>query len=647
MKLIFLEEMSGEEEDLLTFMINGGRGREIELSPGIRERRDHCRAKGYGHFSQVIFTGGRRSSKGHLTGIAGARKAFDILQLADPGAYFKMDPDKEIYLGCIAASLKQSKERQFADLYSAVTRCRPLAQAIPPGKALEESISIRTEADERNLRRMAEMGLKVSRDWSKIRIQPLAANADTVRGLAMIFTAIDEMAFMMPGESRASVSEVYAALEPSLIQFGHHALIMCCSSPYSKIGTFYDLFQLAMRPADHHETWYPMRFAVRFPSWALYDKWWLDYRWSGSVWVPKSLTTATPKVVSPDWLDQLDPHQVAVLDDFAKDQRMQEQLREKANPEKYRVENRAHWAEVLDAYLDPHRVDTAFSGTLPDGRPCRMSTGGGYLHDYKMWLDPSSTTAGFGFAIAHIEEFIDTNAESPFPGGIARHIVFDKVWRWSPDDFPEHTINYLKVKEEVQRELLVYRPSELFLDQFNSIQFSQELLTYSRAKNLSTKIGIDAATAKNNWERWECFKTALYLGLVHVPTDCIYPKGTTIQNYSEYASLELKYLTSKPAGAIQRVEKQEDGPIQTKDIADCIAFLTFKFLASYLESWFGNTLATLQTGSQGGYQIGGRNPGGPMQREDRGLSGLERFYSGRTSSTPHRTRSGFRPNRKR
>lgn len=456
LKLIFLEEMEGWEEDLLTWMINGGRKNEILLSPEIRERRDYCREHGFAHFSEIDLVGGRRSSKGHITGLAGAYKLWRTREIPDPATFFGIDIDKQIEFSCIAAAFDQAKTRQFADFYSSINRCKALQPYI--SKRQEEVITIRSDSDILLISDMKKQGVKIARDFAKFRVLPLAANADTLRGSASILTVFDEMAFMMPGESRSSASECYTAAEPSLAQFGHHAMVFCNSSPYTRIGQFYEQWSLAMRPLDHADGAYPMRFAIQFPSWALYDKWWVDpeRRFDRAI------------MVSPDWDDQLEPDEPeSKLNEQSISMRNAEQLKEKANPDTYKVEYRAQWAEVLDAYLDPAKVDRAYNGLKPDGTFCRRTEGGTYLYVYMGHCDPSSTTAGFGFALGHVEEFAD--ASGLFPGGVARHVVFDEVKRWNPRDFPGEVINYIKVREELAHYINLYRPLAITFDQYNCL----------------------------------------------------------------------------------------------------------------------------------------------------------------------------------
>lgn len=635
LKLFFLEEMEGWEEDALTWMLNGGRGNEILLSPEIRKRRDICRDQGRDHFGEIDLVGGRRSSKGHITGLAGTKKIWDVQQISDPGKYYGLDVDKEIYFQCVAASLDQAKKFQFADLMSCITRCKALIPTIR--KVQEESISLKTDVDDANIQRMQDLGLSVARDFSKLRVRPLAANADTLRGATALLLIFDEMAFMMPGESRSSAQECYNAAEPSLAQFGHHALIFCNSSPYSRIGQFYEQFELSMRNSQHSEGWYPHRMAIQFPSWSLFDKWWIDpeRRWKNAI------------MVSPDWADVVeDGVPESKLDELSLSKRENEQLKEKASPDTYKVERRAQWAEVLDAYLTPEKVDAAFTGILPDGKRFGQTKGGTYQYTYMAHCDPASTTAGFGFALGHVEEFPDETGL--FPDGIARHVVFDMVKRWNPQDFAGGVINYIKVREELTYIAQLYLPQAITFDQYNSTGLMQELREEARKKGVQgMRVSEVTATQKGNWNRWEAFKTALYLGLVHVPADCIAEEVTGVFDHSEYAKQELKFLQEVQTGQTKRVDKQELGPIQTKDVADCIAEVTIKFLGSYIGDIMERNFdkAKLAAGADGGYQIGGRTSGGPMNQPSSRTTAFDDFY-GRRGSRDMSAARGINPRRR-
>src|SRR4051812_20778589 len=250
LKLIFLEELTGKEEDILTHWINGGHGgKEVLISPMIRERVEYLRGRGFPHFREMVLVGGRRSSKGFITGIAMAKRLYDTLQLHDPGLHYGIDQDKEIYFSCVASSQDQAKKFQYADLSSTVARCRAMNDYTTKIQELE--LSIATEADRQYLAQAGGVGKRIGRDISKLRGNALAANASTVRGSATMAICFDEMAWMLQeGESNQTAAAVYDAVLPSLAQFGKDAMIFCNSSPYTKVGKFYERYEDGLRIID-------------------------------------------------------------------------------------------------------------------------------------------------------------------------------------------------------------------------------------------------------------------------------------------------------------------------------------------------------------------------------------------------------------
>ena len=75
LKLFFLEELTEEEERILDLWIAGGRNNnEIEICPNIRERIQWCKDNGYKHFREIVLVGGRRCSKGFITGLSISKK---------------------------------------------------------------------------------------------------------------------------------------------------------------------------------------------------------------------------------------------------------------------------------------------------------------------------------------------------------------------------------------------------------------------------------------------------------------------------------------------------------------------------------------------------------------------------------------------
>lgn len=618
LKIMFLEELTGREEDMLTEWIKGGKYGDVEISPLIRERMDLLREQGFKHFPEMALAGGRRGSKGHIAAIAAAKKVHDTVMLGDPGRYYGIDSDKEIYFSPLAASLDQAKRYQFADIVGTVTGCRSLTDRI--GKVQEEGVAIRTDSDRFYAQDLRAQGIEVARDFSKLRIRPLAANADTLRGSATMVYIFDEAAFMMEGESRSSGEQCYNAALPALRQFGRDGMMILQSSPWTKIGVFYRKYSEAME-LDGRRPKYETIFSMRYPSWELYRGWESD---------PKRRFKKAI-MVSPDWpTDTLTPDEKIV--------QRQERLEEKANPETYRVEKRAQWAEVIDAYILPHVVDRAFRPVLDEqvdetGKPRVISSSGegSYAHEYVAHFDASSTTAGFGFSLGHAETMPDHNRE----GRMVRHLVMDVVKRWNPADFPGGTIVYDDVLDEMVEYAKLYRPKQITGDQFNSGPLLQALRQRLMQAGLTTiAVYEETGQARKNWVRWEVLKTAMNLDLVHVPPDCA---------DANQLALELKHLQKKD-GVTPKVEKQSSGSVTTKDVADTLREVCWHLIGAHVTSDFASLFSHLDlaVGSEGGYQIGGRNPTGPDVN-----SHFDSFYQGRGGGGGmDPTRGAFRPGRR-
>lgn len=607
LKLIFLEELTNKEEDVLDYWIQGGRdGNEIVISPMIRERVQTLRDMGYSHFREVVLVGGRRSSKGFVTGMALTKKMFDVVQLQDPGTHYGIDPDKEIYFSCIAGSQEQAKKFQYADFSSTVSRCEAMQEYIYKLQELEFSVA--TDSDKQRMARIQKAGRKVGRDTSKLRGVALAANASTLRGSATIALCFDEMAHMQQeGESAATAESVYEAAIPSLAQFGKDAMIFCNSSPYTKIGKFYQRYEEGLTIVDKTPA-APLMMTFQYPSWALFEGWQDDperrFR--------KAIT------VSPDWdPDQKNEDGSDYHSEEDKDAIVIAREEERQDPDKYKVERRGQFAEIVDAFLRPEMVDRAYLG-----RPTRD---GGYnmlknnwnnssfQYKYKAHLDPSSTTAGFGFSMGHVEEIEDIHGQSK------THVVIDIVQRWKPNDFPEGVVDWEVVLRDIIRYINIFQPYEVTFDQFQSQAPMQWLNTWLRQNNMSDiRVYEKTATAMHNWNRAEVFRTALYQDLIHIPSDTA---------DCQWSNLELKNLQQiNTAGRYPRIDKQEIGPVQTKDMADCIMEVVEALIGNVLANQNRATLGELPVaiGAQGGYQIGGNAP------RSRTPAGVEEFYGKRT-----------------
>jgi hypothetical protein len=637
LKLLFLEELEGWEEDILNHWIAGGRnGSEISITPSIREKTQYLRERNYSHFREAVLVGGRRSSKGFITGIASAKIMWDTLQLQDPGRHFGVDPKKEIYFSCVAASEDQAKQYQFADLINTVEGCAAFKPYWVRG--LETEFRVATPADLRaqGAQQTRRGASKSQRDIARLRGKALAANAGTVRGSASMVIVFDEMAHMMEtAEGKASASQVYAAAKPSLDQFGKAAMIFCNSSPYSKVGKFFERHEEAMLPFDASKpigmpdpesgkmkgNGNPYTFSFQFPSWALFER----YDKDPNRRFRRAIT------VSPDWsLDWKDEEGNELLSEEDKEQITLMQAEEAGNPDTFKVERRGKFAEVQDAYLNPEMVDRMYSG-LPagydeDGSLKLDPFGSNYGDDthvyytYHAHLDPSSTTAGFGFAMGHIETFTHKD------GSEREHVVFDIIKRWQPQFFEGGAIDWEIVLDEVMRYIEIFRPQRVTFDQFQSDQPIQWLTREISSRSLNgTQIARNFRTNERNWKQAETFKTALYQGLVHAPSPGSDPHHAIDLGWS---ANELKFLVRKPSGGkFDKVDKQDVGPVQTKDMADCIMEVVESLIGNRIASMTREQLSkeAMSLGAPGGYSIGGAQQGVKNAPELQHYYGTQRF----------------------
>ena len=659
LKLMFLEELEGWEEDILDEWIAGGRRTgEIMISPNIREKTQYLRDRGFDHFQEVCLIGGRRSSKGFMTAIATAKVMWDTLQLQDPGRHFDVDKKKEIYFACVAASEDQAKQYQFADLINTVEGCAAFRPYWVRG--LETEFRVATPADLRNVSAQAQVrkSSKDQRDIARLRGRAFAANAGTIRGLAGMVIIFDEMAHMLETlEGKASASQVYAAATPSLDQFGKATMIFCNSSPYSKVGKFYERYVEAMTPFDPELpvgnfereddeeeagalNGNPHVMAFQFPSWAMTDKYREEFRKHPSKYresyIPNKAFT-----VSPDW----DPDEV---DDEGYDRHSEDdklsiskmRSQEASNPDTFKVERRGKFAEVEDAYLKPEMVDRMFAGAPVDydeeGRiilqPLHSNYGQGVraFYDYHAHLDPSSTTAGFGFALGHVEKFEHKD------GKIRDHVIFDIVKRWEPKEFENGAIDWEIVHNEVMGYIELFRPVTVSFDQYQSDAPIQALQKEVVKHNYGTQIILKRRTNESNWKQAEAFKTALYQGLVHGPHD---------ELGNQWSALELKFLVKKATGGKNpRVDKQDVGPVQTKDMADCIMEVVERLIGNIIARNMREELsaASFAPGALGGYTIPGTTQGTSMHPE------LQAYYQsiarkGEQAIEPHTRRPASMP----
>jgi len=420
----------------------------------------------------------------------------------------------------------------------------------------------------------------------------------------------DEFAFHVQTGSVKSDAEIYHAWQPNLGQFAKEALTYIPSSPWTKAGQFYVLYQQAamLMQSYKDETGTgdearqnlinvgqtveldadPTRLIFQGPSWALYEDWERTQEILG-------LGYAFGKPPEPDLTDE------------------RQQREQRMNPDTFRVEKLGQFREVMDQYLDGDKVDAMYR--VPSWRePLEPVAFGTFDRKYRIHCDPATTGANFSLAIGHLED-----APPDEHGIVWPHVVFDLLKVWRPMDFPEdpetkkRTIDYIQVHNDIEDILGRFMSTErISFDQWNSASFIASL----KQKFMpDIRVSEVTFTDKENQARCEKFKSALNLGWVHAYVDNFYR-----DDLSCLLELELKFLSEKNG----KVVKQETGPVTTKDLADSVMVVTVDLLHHALDRWSSSRMTA---GAFGSSDAAALKSGRENDRAN--LVGVERRFEGK------------------
>jgi len=638
LKLIYLEteNMSAYDIDVIDGWREGFMSRKdtFGVQSDIWQRVDYLKSRGYTHFPHVQAVLGRRASKGFVGGILGAERIAYLHSLDSWQRHYSLKSGTEGWLQVFATSQQQAQRTQFADIRYLVENCKYLQPWISSSK--EGYFSVRTPADLRRIAELESKKVRVEREIASLKAIALSSNSATGRGLSTFSIFFDEMAHMIFGSgSTKSGEEIYDSAEPSLDQFGTDRMIYIPSSPFTKIGKFFELYRhgsvlmpsqnpdgateltkvdakmLGLSDYDIEEgieaaTAEPEMLIVQLPSWGLYEDW------------ERSKSLGMPKF----------KRAVQVFDE-----RMQRL--EQRNPEKFKVERRGQFADVQGAYLDANKVDAMFDP--PTWRdPLSPQSNGKLMHIYRIHCDPGRTNANFALAIGHLEEAPPDEYGEKWP-----HVIFDYLKVWNPRDFADHTIDYLQVQNEIADVLRRYPSTEkLSFDLWNSAgpisMLRQEFSPRIRIVEESFNEGA-------NQKRAELFKSALNLGWIHSYRDDFGDQGTCLLEQ------EMKFLTEVNG----KVKKQDFGPVTTKDLWDCVAVVSTTLLHDALDIWMkrlglqGSFGSTDASGLRHGREFDRMSQAGLGFRGDRSMvrsqlekNSLDRLRGRYDKPSPYLTRGG-------
>ncbi len=636
LKLIYLEteQMTDYDRDVIGHWAESFRSRTRPwgVQPDIWERIDYLKANGYTHFPHVQMVMGRRASKGILGSILGAERIAYLYSLDDWQSHFDQVPGQVAEITVVATSLTQAVTRQFRDIRNTVMDCAYLKHHIVGDKYTE--FYVRTPGDERRIEEMRLAGISTDREIATIYCKASSSVSSSGRGGTGLANFYDEMAHMISGTGSAKTGEeIYDAFQPSLDQFGSAALTYIPSSPYTKIGRFYELYQQGRVTMDVYNAREgrmetktftekaleidaeeeleaavaePTFLVVQLPSWEPYT----DWERSRDIPMRPNRTRNFPR-----WNK---PVQFEPKEDGSPDERVQFR-RKQRNPDKFGVERGAQFATVQDAYLNEVMVDRMF--LTPTWRDPLVEQHQGILAiKYRAHADPSRTNANFGFAIAHLED-----APEDEHGIVWPHVVIDVLKVWRPEDFRDHTIDYVRVGEELD-DYLTRFPStvKMTYDQFNSAGF----IAHQKRAFPNIRVLEKTFTAKENQDRFEKFKSALNLGWVHCYKDDFADDGQSL------LELELKFLQEKNG----KVDRQQIGPVQTKDLADAVMVVVTELLHESLDRWW----TAMNRTAVGSTNVDGLRAGREQERlmfhdKDRYSDPLQRYIAEEADKSERRS----------
>ncbi|MDQ1041464.1 hypothetical protein QFZ75_007966 [Streptomyces sp. V3I8] len=592
-------------------------------TPDILRRMRAAKALGYQWFREILLVMGRRAGKGHISALAMAYVLWTYMAKGDPQDHYGVDRDKKLACLIFAGKREQAKANLWRDLVNVVTGGPCFAPYI--ANSLGEKLSIYAPHDFVRIDDFARRGIKTALDMATFEILPKESTLMAGRGPASFIMGFDEMAHVVASGANRSAEEVYTASTPSLDQFKKDGFLIEPSSPWQMTGQFYANYERAVAVEPDGDPTYPSVMMIQLASWDIYLDWQIAH---DLPLFPEGFTGDND-----EYADE-EPPGFRVLKNAIQTYDDQMRKLEKADPDTFAVERRAQWATVMDAYLDPNKVDAVFGAWA--GRPPQyggqliLPTAEGILAtDYKGHADPSSVNCRFGIACAHVEYDLQGRP----------HVVFDKIHHFDPADFPHHTIDYEEVEDWIWDDIIApFMPSEFTFDQYNSVGSTQKL-TKKIAKARfpkKTSVFIRDANATYNWQVAECFKAAINMGLVHAP------------DYEEGA-LELKFLQKAPNS--NRVDHPTVGPVQTKDIADAIMITTWALIGE----WITGYKEMLNAASVHGVMQGGLHGSSPRtpeaaapdhdtQAQFDALRSFTRTRTGRDSWERNmgRARSGYR-----
>lgn len=181
---------------------------------------------------------GRRGTKTTLISVVIGYEVYRLLRKYSPHQYYNIMPNDEIRLSCLATNLDQSSE-----LFRRITGHLERSDFFKRyrNKATNDYMQLSTEKD------IEQYG---PGQRPSLRVVASPCSARGLRSHNNICVVFDEIAYFFESDTSADKSDrgVYDAVTPSIAGFSspegdHHGRVFCISSPNTRSGLFYELYQ--------------------------------------------------------------------------------------------------------------------------------------------------------------------------------------------------------------------------------------------------------------------------------------------------------------------------------------------------------------------------------------------------------------------
>lgn len=217
------------EKEYLHFLYEEGRINVNHISGDPKETRQN-----------LILVVGRRGLKTSSIAVLVAYETYKLLKRLSPQEYYKIMPDDEIRVSCIATNQEQASE-----LFKRISGHLERADYFKKyrNKPTQNYMQLNTQRD-----------LELyNGSRPSIRLVAAPCSGRGLRGHNNIIAVLDEMGYFFETETSDDKSDraIYEAITPSVAKFNSpqgdpHGKIVCISSPGAKSGKFFEIYQRSM-----------------------------------------------------------------------------------------------------------------------------------------------------------------------------------------------------------------------------------------------------------------------------------------------------------------------------------------------------------------------------------------------------------------